>query len=157
MGNTWETRTMSEETYNQLNSLTNITSINLLAELFPEPPYKCNRRRVNPDLNKLLAPRYKEDYEQMESSSGEKLPVYRKYLGELEDEEWEILSEKEWSVLRHKPIPQIVLLEARIKRAKQQENDAGIIHYEYTHQWYSTDVCKKIDVPKLEFNLPEEK
>ena len=46
-----------------------LSTLNIMDSLFPPPPYACHYRRGNPDLVKLTNPVYREDWEQLMSST----------------------------------------------------------------------------------------
>lgn len=138
--------------------LKNLAQINITNEMFPPPPYTCVAyRRENPLLAKLTNPVYREDWEQLVSSTtGEKFPVYRRTVGDYDDYEEEIISYQEWMLkYQRRPVVRIVYLEAQILRAKLGEQAAGIHHYERTTTWFLPEIMQKIDLPKLKTREPE--
>lgn len=134
-----------------------LSSINLTEKLFPPPPYECTYRRDNPDLTELTKPTYRENFEQVVSTtSGEKLPFYQRNVGDYDDYEVQTLTYREWMMmLRPRPTMLINLLVARITRAKFEERKAGIFHYDRTYTWIAAEVFKEVLIPELKYNKPE--
>lgn len=137
--------------------LNNLSQFNLLDKLFPPPPYNCNYRRENPLLLELTKPTYREDWEQLESSTtGEKLPYFQRNIGEYDDYEVETISYREM-MMRFRPRPEMRInyLKAQILRAKLAEQDAGIHHYEGMTDWYVSDLFTKVELPQLKAEIPK--
>lgn len=138
--------------------MNHLSTINVWGILFPDPEYYCSSNNENPDLVKLTNPVYRDDWEQVVSSStGEIFPVYQRTIGEYDCYETKTISEQELlAKFKSRPKIRIELIEADILRNKKKERDAEIIHYKgYRTDWGIADLAQKIDLPKLKYKIPE--
>jgi len=132
--------------------------INLSEKLFKQTPqnlpYNCQSNKKNMELHNLEHGRFREDYYQMESESGVRIPAYARDIGSYDEPDVEILTEKEWLTLSIRP-PRIAEIKKEIRDGENGEFFTGIKHYRNYTGWYVADMMKTIEVPKLEFRTPE--
>lgn len=144
---------MSEETIDP-DKLSSVQTLNIMADLFPPPPYNCVGRITNPDLEALCEPTYREDFIELKSKRGKPLAVYQRNIGDDYDcFEMETLSYEEWQVYGNRPEDKIELLKAQIFKSLTDETAAGIKHYSSQSDWVQA-TFEKIPVPELKCEIP---
>ena len=104
--------------------------------------------KPNPEIMALQSIEYQEDYSPVFCDKCEcETVVYKKY--DDWDEETTIICAKDYEKLPKRPELLDKLIAER-KECLKREREAGIVHYQF-------DFMKEIEIPKLEFKLPEER
>lgn len=117
-------------------------------------PYQCKSNKKNVELHNLEHNIFREYYYQMESESGIIIPAYARDVGSYDEANIEILTEEEWMKLPIRP-PRIDELKKEISKGKDGEFFTGIKHYRNYTGWPLADMMQTIDVPNLEYRIPD--